>query len=108
MALLLGPLKQQRTARDVAKKTEKPKSWGRMKRISGQSMVKPTLHLTNRFLMLETSTIASTRDILISQSPVTELRTKKAVPHRPPHQPSNPTPVLVCSTTLWRETQIPL
>src|SRR5882724_2319446 len=74
----------------------------------GRSTVKPTPHLTNRFSVLETSTVGSTRDMLTPQSSVEELRTKKAIPEEPPCQSSNPTPILIHSTTLWRGTELPL
>src|SRR5882724_7330749 len=64
-------------------------------------MVKPIPHLTNRFSVLETSTVGSTEDMLTPQSPVTtEPRTKQAVPELPP--------ILIHSATLCRGTDIPL
>jgi len=42
--------------------------------------VKPTPHLTNRFSLLEMSTVGSTKDMLTPQLPVAEPKTKKAVP----------------------------
>src|SRR5882724_11902334 len=71
-------------------------------------MVKPTPHLTNRFLVLVTSTVGATRDMLTLQSPVEELRTEKAMPEEPPCQSSDPTPILVRSTSLQRGTELPL
>src|SRR5882724_76455 len=71
-------------------------------------MVKPTPHSTNRFSVLETSTVGSTRDMLTPQLPVEEPRTEKAMPKEPPHQSSDLTPILVRSTTLWRGTELPL
>src|SRR5882724_3340969 len=71
-------------------------------------MVKPTPHLTNRFLVLVTSTVGSTRDMLTLQSPVEELRTEKAMPEEPPCQSSDPAPILFRSTTLRRGTELPL
>src|SRR5882724_6659644 len=71
-------------------------------------MVKPMPHLTNRFSGLETSTVGSTRDMLTQQSSVEEPRTKKAMPGEPPCQSSDPTPVLIHSTTLRRGTELPL
>src|SRR5882672_9251720 len=69
-------------------------------RFSGRSMVKPMPRSTNRFLVLETSTVGSTRDMLTPQSPVDEPKTEKAVPQEPLHQSSSPTPILIHSTTL--------
>ena len=64
-------------------------------------MVKSMPCLTNRFSVLETSTVGSTEDMLTLQSPVTtELRTEQAVPELPP--------LLICSATLCRGTDIPL
>src|SRR5882724_6166673 len=80
-------------AQDAAKKAEGPK------RVLGWSTVKP--HQTNRFSVLETSTVGSTEDMLTLQSPVTtELRTEQAVPELPPF--------LICSATLHQGTNIPL
>src|SRR5882724_8238976 len=62
-------------------------------------MVKPTPHLTNRFSVLEMSTVGSTEDMLTPQSPVTtEPRTDQAVPELPP--------LLIHSATLRRGTDI--
>src|SRR5882672_9303920 len=77
-------------------------------RFSGRSMVKPTPHSTNRFSVLETSTVGSTRDMLTPQSPIDEPKTEKAMPQEPPHQPSDLTPILTRSTTLHRGTELPL
>src|SRR5882672_842210 len=71
-------------------------------------MVKPTPHSTNRFSVLETSTVWSTRDMLTPQSPVDEPKTEKAMPQEPLHQPSNLTPILIRSTTLRRGMELPL
>jgi len=71
-------------------------------------MVKPTPHLTNRFSVLEMSTVGSTRDRLTHQSPVTKLKTEKALPQEPSQQSSDLTPVLVHSMTFWRGTELPL
>src|SRR5882724_7021787 len=71
-------------------------------------MVKHTPCLTNRFLVLEMRTVGSTRDMLTQQSSVEEPRTEKAMPKEPPCQSSDLTPVHVCSTTLWRGTELPL
>src|SRR5882724_2335907 len=71
-------------------------------------MVTPTPCLTNRFSVLETITVGSTRDMLTPQSTVTELKTKQAMPQESSHQPSDLTPLLVHSTTLWRGTELPL
>jgi len=46
--------------------------------------------------------------MLTPQSTIDEPRTEKAMPQEPPHQSSNPTPVLVHSTTLHRGTGLPL
>src|SRR5882724_3701873 len=71
-------------------------------------MVKPMPHSTNRFSVLEMSTEGSTRDMLTLQSSVEELRTEKAMPEEPPCQSSDPTPILIHSTTLQRGTELPL
>src|SRR5882724_562210 len=56
-------------------------------------------HLTNRFSVLETSTIGSTEDMLTPQSPVTtKPRTEQAMPELPP--------ILIHSATLRRGTDI--
>src|SRR5882672_399838 len=65
-------------------------------------------HSTNRFSVLEMSSVGSTRDMLTLQSPVDEPRTEKAMPKEPPCQPSDLTPVLVHSTTLCRWMELPL
>src|SRR5882724_2724561 len=71
-------------------------------------MVKPTPHQTNRFSVLETSTVGSTKDMLTPPSPVTtEPRTKPVVPKHPTSQLAE-TPLLMRSTTLRRGTNIPL
>ena len=73
------------------------------------SQQKPMPHSTNRFSVLKTSTVESTRDMLTPQSSVTtELRTEQAVPDRTPYPSSDQTPVFVCSPTLCRGTEIPL
>src|SRR5467141_4950264 len=54
------------------------------------------------------STVGSTRDMLTLQSPLDELKTEKAMPQEPPHQPSNLTPILIHSSTLRRGTELPL
>src|SRR5467141_4080070 len=71
-------------------------------------MVKPMPHLTNRFSVLETSTVGSTRDMLTPQSPIDEPKTEKAMSQEPPPQPSDLTPILIRSTTLCRGTELPL
>src|SRR5882724_5585201 len=74
----------------------------------GWLMVKPTPCQTNRFLVLETSTVGSTKDMLNLQSPVTiDLRTKQVMLKQPPLQPSE-NPFLVQSTLLQRGANIPL
>src|SRR5882672_7308323 len=65
-------------------------------------------NLTNRFSVLETSTVGSTRDMLTPQSHIDEPKTKKAMPQEPPHQPSDLTPNLIHSTTLCRGMELPL
>src|SRR5882724_5341482 len=71
-------------------------------------MVKPMPHQTNRFSVLETSTVGSTKDMLTPPSPVTiELRTEPVVPKHPTPQLTQ-TPLLVLSATLQRGTGIPL
>src|SRR5882672_994996 len=65
-------------------------------------------HLTNRFSVLETSTLGSTRYMLTPQLPIDELKTEKSMPQQPPHQLSNMTPVLIHSTTLHKGTELPL
>src|SRR5882672_5186795 len=77
-------------------------------RFSGRSTVKPTPHSTNKFSVLETSTVGSTRDMLTPQSPVDELKTEKAMPQESPHQPPDLTPILIRSSTLCRGTELPL
>ena len=71
-------------------------------------MVKPTPSLTNRFLVLEMSTVGSTRDMLTPQSPVAEPNTEKAMPQEPSQLSSDLTPVLIHSLMLCRETELPL
>src|SRR5467141_3168918 len=46
--------------------------------------------------------------MLTLQSPIDEPKTEKAIPQEPPRQPSNPTPILIRSTTLRRGTELPL
>src|SRR5467141_1288374 len=75
---------------------------------SGRSIVKPTPRSTNKFLVLETSTVGSTRDMLTPQSPVDEPKTEKAVPQESPRQPPESTPILIRSSTLRRGTELPL
>src|SRR5882724_8549838 len=71
-------------------------------------MVKPTPRQTNRFSVLETSTVGSTKDMLTPPSPVTiEPKTKPVVPEHPTPQLAE-TPLLVGSATLRRGTDIPL
>src|SRR5882724_10140532 len=71
-------------------------------------MVKPTPRQTNRFLVLKTSTVGSTKNMLTPPSPVTiEPRTKPVVPKHPMPQLTK-TPLLVRSATLRRGTDIPL
>jgi len=71
-------------------------------------MVKPTPHQTNRFSVLETSTVGSTKDMLTPQSPVTTgPKTEPVVPEHPTPQLAE-TPLLVRSATLRRGTDIPL
>src|SRR5882672_5414852 len=65
-------------------------------------------HSTNRFSVLETSTIGSTRDMLTPQSPVYKPKTKKSMPQEPSCQPSDPTPILIFLTTLCRGMELPL
>ena len=61
-------------------------------------MVKHMPHQTNRFSVLETNTVGSTKDMLNLQSPVTiDLRTKQVVLEQPPLQPSE-TPFLIPHT----------
>src|SRR5882672_1029038 len=92
----------------LPKRPSNPKSQRDRDKFSGRSTVKPIPHSTNRFSVLETSTVGSTRDMLTPQSPIDELKTKKAIPQEPPCQPSNPTPVLIRSTTLHRGMELPL
>src|SRR5882724_10726485 len=75
---------------------------------SGQSMVKPTPCSTNRFSLLETSTVGSTKDMLTPQSLVAEPKIKKSMPQEFSSQPSDPTSVLIHSITLWRGMELPL
>jgi len=60
------------------------------------------------FSVLEISTVGSTSDMLTPQSIATEPRTEQAMPQESSHQPSYLIPILICSTTLWRGTEIPL
>src|SRR5882672_6225054 len=46
--------------------------------------------------------------MLTPQSPIDEPKTEKAMPQEPPCQPSDPTPILICSTTLRRGMELPL
>src|SRR5882724_1025105 len=65
-------------------------------------------HQTNRFLVLETSTVGPTRDMLNPLSLVTiDPKTEQVMPEQPPLQPSKE-PILVQSTSLQRGTDIPL
>src|SRR5882672_2828180 len=75
---------------------------------SGRSMVKPMPHLTNKFSVLETSTVGSTRDMLTPQSPVDEPKTEKAMPRESSRQPPDATPILIRLSTLRRGTELPL
>src|SRR5882672_2212329 len=77
-------------------------------RFSGRSTVKPTPHSTNRFSVLETSTVGSTRDMLTPQSPTDELKTEKAMPQESPCQPPDSTPILIRSSMLHRGMELPL
>src|SRR5882724_11425613 len=71
-------------------------------------MVKSTPHQTNRFSVVETSTVGSTKDMLNQLSPVTiDPKTKQVMPEQPPLQPSED-PFFVQSTSLQRGTDIPL
>src|SRR5882724_11579445 len=71
-------------------------------------MVKTMPHQTNRFSVLETSTVGSTKDMLTPQSPVTtEPKTEPVVPKHPTPQLAE-TLLLVQSATLQRGTDIPL
>src|SRR5882672_740468 len=74
---------------------------------SGRSTVKPMPRSTNKFLVLETSTVGSTRDMLTLQSPIDEPKTEKAVPKESPRQPPDSTPILIRSSTLHRGTELP-
>src|SRR5467141_2360613 len=71
-------------------------------------MVKPMPHLTNRFSVLETSTVGSTRDMLTPQSPIDEPKTEKSMPQESPRQPPDSTPILIRSSTLRRGMELPL
>src|SRR5882724_6758852 len=74
----------------------------------GRLTVKPTPHLTNRFSVLETSTVGSTKDMLTPPSPVTiEPKTEPVMPEHPTPQLAK-TPLLMQSATLQRGTDIPL
>src|SRR5882724_6323930 len=71
-------------------------------------MVKTMPHQTNRFSVLDTSTVGSTKDMLTPQSPVTtEPKTEPVVPKHPTPQLAK-TPLLMRSATLQRGTDIPL
>src|SRR5467141_2000507 len=75
---------------------------------SGRSTVKPTPHSTNKFSVLEMSTVGSTRDMLTLQSPIDEPKTEKAVPQESPRQPPDSTPILIHSSTLRIGMELPL
>src|SRR5882724_5929449 len=88
---------------------KRPKNPKRVfRQVEGRSTVKPTPCQTNRFSVLETSTVGSTKDMLTPLSPVTmELKTEPVVPKHPTPQLTE-TPLLVQSATLQRGTNIPL
>src|SRR5882724_9604912 len=69
-------------------------------------MVKSTPRQTNRFSVLETSTVGSTKDMLTPPSPVT-IEPEPVMPEHPTPQLAK-TPLLVRSATLLRGTDIPL
>src|SRR5882724_5170839 len=71
-------------------------------------MVTSTPHSTKICSVLEASTVGCMRDMLTPQSFANELKTEQAVPQKSSHQPPDPTPLLVCSMTLQRGTEIPL
>src|SRR5882724_533616 len=65
-------------------------------------------HQTNRFLVLETSTVGSTRDMLNPLSHLTiDPRIEQVMHKQPPPEPSKD-PILIRSTSLQRGTNIPL
>src|SRR5882724_4572392 len=71
-------------------------------------MVKSMPHQTNRFSVLETSTVGSTTNMLNPPSPVTiDPRTKQVMPEQPPLQPPKD-PIIVQSTSFQRGTNVPL
>src|SRR5882724_2660260 len=88
---------------------KRPKNPKRVfRQVEGRSMVKPTPCQTNRFSVLETSTVGSTKDMLTPSSPVTiEPKTEPVMPEHPTPQLTK-TPLLVRSATLRRGTDIPL
>jgi len=86
---------------EVKKKAEEKR------RVLGQLMVKSMPHKTNRFSVLETSTVTSTKDMLNPLSVTIYLRTKQVMPKQPPLQPSED-PFLVQSTSLKRGTDVSL
>jgi len=59
------------------------------------------------FLVLEASTVGSTKDMLTPQSSaMTELKPEQAVPETPLHQLSDPNMILVLSATLGTGAEI--
>jgi len=48
------------------------------------------------------------KDMLTPQSTAKELKTEQAMPPKSSHQPPDPTPLLICSMTLWRGMEISL
>src|SRR5882724_11092425 len=71
-------------------------------------MVTPMPHLTNRFSVLEASTVGFMRDMLTPQSTAKELKTEQAMPPKSSYQPPDPTPLLIHSMTLQEGMEIPL
>src|SRR5882672_1475034 len=63
---------------------------------------------TNKFSVLEMSTVGSTRDMLTPQSPVDEPKTEKAMPQESPRQPPDLTLILIHLSTLHRGMELPL
>jgi len=85
---------------DITRKVEKAKV--------GQSMVKPTPCQTNRFSVLEASTVGSTKNMF---NPTVTCRTNlelRKLCLKKTHLSLQTNPFFICSTTLRRGTEVPL
>ena len=90
------------------KSLNRPRSQGRQKKIFRLVNGEKHAQFDHKCLVLEMSTVGSTRDMLTSQPPATKMRTETAMSQEPPHQSPDSTPVLICSITLQRGTEPPL